>query len=313
MRTSFTELMGIEYPVIQGAMAWISDAVLAAAVSEAGGMGMIATAGRDAQWTRKEIVKARERTQKPFGVNLVLQEQDWREKLQVVLEEKPACVSTGAGNPVPLIAPLHEAGIKVLPLVPNVRLAKRVESAGADALIIEGMEAGGHIGSISTMSLMTQVLPEIQIPGIIAGGIADGRGLACALLMGAGGVQMGTRFYASKECGAHIRAKEAILAATDTDSVTTGRKGSLVRSLRNPLTELYHKMEAEGRAAEELSQLVRGTSRKASVEGDVEWGLVQAGQRVGVIREILPVAKILNDMMEQAKEAYELLSGYFSE
>ena len=313
MRTRFTDMMNITYPIVQGAMAWVSDAQLASAVSEAGGLGIIASGGRTAQWFREEIRLAREKTDKPFGVNLVLQDPDWQDKFQVILEEKPICVSVGAGNPLPLIEPLHEIGTKIFPVVPNIRLAKRVESAGADAIIIEGMEAGGHVGNISTMALMTQILPEISVPSIIAGGIADGRGLAAALLMGACGIQMGTRFYASQESSAHINAKMAIVNATDTDSVTTGRRGSLVRSLRNELTECYHKMEDEGRPREELSQLVRGTARKAPIEGDADWGIVQAGQSLSVIRELLPVATIIEQMMEEAREATERVQSYFVE
>lgn len=311
MQTAFTQLMGIDVPIVQGAMAWVSDAELAAAVSRAGGLGIIASAGRTPEWTREEIRKARTLTDRPFGVNIVLQDADWPEKLQVILEEKPACVTAGAGNPVPLIEPLHEAGIKIFPVVPSVRLAKRVESAGADALVIEGLEAGGHIGNSTTMALLSQVIPAVSIPVIAAGGIADGRAMAAALAMGAAGVQMGTRFYASEECTAHPKAKEAIVLASDTDSVTTGRGAHLVRGLRNAMSEKYAELLESGAPKEELTKLVRGSSYRAPQEGDVEWGMVQAGQSLTLITEVLPVQTIIGHMLRDAQAASNLLHHYF--
>ena len=241
MRTALTELLQIEYPIIQGAMAWVSEHKLVAAVANAGATGVIALGGRDAEWTRNEIRACKELTDKPFGVNLMLMAPNKDELVNVIIEEKPAFVTLGAGNPVPYIKPLQEAGIKVIPVVPSLKLAKRIEEAGADAMIVEGMEAGGHIGSQTTMSLMENILPEISIPVVVAGSIVDGRGLAAALLMGAEGVQMGSRFLLAEECQAHQNMKEAIIKATDTDSVVTGLLSGHggVRSLKNEFTSRY--------------------------------------------------------------------------
>ena len=222
MRTALTQLLQIEYPIIQGAMAWVSEHKLVAAVANAGATGVIALGGRDAEWTRNEIRACKELTDKPFGVNLMLMAPNKDELVDIIIEEKPAFVTLGAGNPVPYIKPFQDAGIKVIPVVPSLKLAKRIQDAGADAMIIEGMEAGGHIGSQTTMSLMENILPEISIPVVVAGSSVDGRGLAAALLMGAEGVQMGSRFLLAEECQAHPNMKEAIINATDTDSVVTG-------------------------------------------------------------------------------------------
>ncbi len=247
MKTKLTELLGIKYPVIQGGMAWVSEANLASAVSNAGGAGIIAAGGRDAEWVREEIRKAKEMTDKPFGVNVMLMAPNKDEIVEVVCEEKVAFVTLGAGNPVPYIEKFHEHGIKVIPVVPNLKLAKRVAEKGADAIVIEGMEAGGHIGSQTTLALMTNIIPYIDIPVVVAGGIADGRGIAAALLMGAAGVQMGSRFLLTTESTLHPKAKERILQATDTDSVATGvSRGHGVRCLRNTFTEEYTKFEASG-------------------------------------------------------------------
>lgn len=306
MKTKLTESLGIKYPIIQGAMAWVSEAELAAAVSNAGGLGTIATAGHSAEWVENEIRKAKSLTDKPFAVNIVLMADNKDEIVEVILKEKPAVVTLGAGNPVPYMESLKAAGIKVVPVVPNLKLAKRVQDHGADALVIEGMEAGGHIGVLTTMALMTQVISEIDIPVITAGGFADGRGLAAALLMGASGVQMGTRFYASKECKAHENAKNAIVNAGDTDTAITGYMvNNMVRGLKNALTEKYKELEKERAPREELTKLVVGTSRKAPYEGDVEWGMVQAGQSLSVIRSIDSVNDIIQKIVQDAKDAYK--------
>lgn len=298
MKTKVTELLGIEYPIIQGAMAWVSTAKLAAAVSNAGGAGIIATGGRPLEWVRTEIQKAKTLTDKPFGVNLVLQDSNWEEKRDIIMEEGVSFVTTGAGNPVPLIDVFHKVGIKVIPVVPNVKLAKRVEQAGADAIVVEGLEAGGHIGKATTMALLTQVIPEVNIPVIIAGGIADYRGVAASLLMGADAVQMGTRFYASKECEADEKAKQAIVDAVDTDSTTTGQGAHMVRGLRNKMTDRYHELVANEAPESELIELVTGTSRKAPIEGDVEWGMVQAGQSLMAIKDIKSVQEIIDEIVQ---------------
>ncbi len=312
MKTKLTELLNIKFPIIQGAMAWVSEANLAAAVSNAGGAGIIAAGGRDAAWVKEQIDLARTLTDKPFGVNVVLQDKDKDEKIDLICNEKVAFVTLGAGNPVPYIEKFKNAGIKVIPVVPNIKLAKRVEENGADALIIEGMEAGGHIGRLTSLSLMTQVIPEIKIPVIAAGGFAEGRGLAAALVMGASGIQAGTRFYASKECTAHINAKNAIVAAGDSDTDITGYiRGNHVRGLKNKMTEKYLELEKQHAPYEQLHDLIVGTSRSAPIDGDVEWGLVQAGQSLSVITSLKSCEEIINDMVKEAKEAIENLNNNF--
>lgn len=303
MKTRLTELLGIEYPIIQGGMAWISEATLAGAVSQAGGAGVIATGGRDVAWVREEIRKVKAMTKKPFGVNITLLWKNKEEIINVVCEEGVSFVTLGAGNPVPYIAKLHQAGIKVLPVIPNVKLAKRVEENGADAIIIEGMEAGGHIGTLTTMALMTQVIPAVKIPVVVAGGIVDGRGLAAALIMGGEGVQMGTRFLASQECQVHPNFKKRLLEAVDTDSVVTGySRGHGVRGLKNEFTEKYLALERSGAPQEVLDRLATGTNRLAAVEGDIVNGLVQAGQSLTPITEILPVQEIMETIIKEARE-----------
>jgi enoyl-[acyl-carrier protein] reductase II len=303
MKTKLTELLGIEYPIIQGAMAWVSEAHLAAAVGNAGGAGVIATGGREPNWVREQIKLTKQLTDKPFGVNIMLMDKDIDEKISIVCDEKVAFVTMGAGNPVPHIKTFHDVGIKVIPVVPNVKLAKRIADNGADAIVIEGMEAGGHIGKITSMALMTQVIPEVDIPVVVAGGIADGRGVAAALTMGAAGVQMGTRFYASEECVAHIDAKQAIVKATELDSRVTGTlHNHEVRILKNKLSEKYIEDEKNGVSESELITLVTGTSRKAPVDGDVEWGAVQAGQSLTVIKNIDTCAVIVENIMKEARE-----------
>jgi len=304
LKTRLTELLGIKYPVFQGAMAWVSEANLAGAVSNAGGAGIIGSGGRDAQWVREQIRKAKELTDKPFGVNIVLLDKDKDEKADVICAEKVAFVTLGAGNPVPYIKKFQEAGIKVIPVVPNVRLAKRVEENGADALVVEGMEAGGHIGTLTTMALLTNVIPEIKIPVIAAGGIADGRGIAASLLMGAQGVQMGSRFLLASECELHPKAKERIMEAVDTDSVVTGySRGHGVRGLKNAFTEKYLELERSGAPQEELDKMATGTNRLAAVLGDVENGLVQVGQSLHPLKEIKSCREIMEQLMQETREA----------
>lgn len=311
MKTKLTELLNIEYPIVQGAMAWVSDAKLVAAVGNAGGTGVIATGGREASWVREQIREAKKLTDKPFGVNVVLMDKDVEEKIKIICEEKVAYVTTGAGNPVPHIKTFHDAGIKVIPVVPSLKLAKRVQDNGADAIVIEGMEAGGHIGKLTTMALMTQVIPEINIPVIVAGGFSDGRGVAAALTMGASGIQIGTRFYASEECNVHINAKQAIVDANDLGTEVTGAlHGHAVRMLKNKLSDKYIEMERSGAPEEELIKLVTGTSRKAPEEGDIEWGAVQAGQSLSVITKIEPCKVIIERLMEEAKQAIKDAQKY---
>jgi enoyl-[acyl-carrier protein] reductase II len=308
LKTKLTELLNIRYPILQGAMAWVSEANLAAAVANAGSAGIIATGGRDVSWIKEQIDLARTLTDKPFGVNVVLQDKDKDEKIDLICNEKVSFVTLGAGNPVPYIEKLKQAGIKAIPVVPNTKLAKRVEESGADALIIEGMEAGGHIGKLTSLALMTQVIPEIKIPVIAAGGFAEGRGLAAALVMGASGIQMGTRFYASKECIAHINAKNAIVDAGDMGTEITGYVvNHSIRSLKNKMTDKYIELEKENASYDKRSELRAGKSRTAPIEGDVEWGLVQAGQSLSVINSIKSCEEIINDMIKEAADAIQKL------
>lgn len=307
MGTRLTELLGIQYSILQGAMAWISDAGLAAAVSNAGGAGIISTGGRTTEYTQAEIRRCRTLTQKPFGVNVMLMAPNKDEIVDVICTEKPAFVTLGAGNPVPYFEKLHAAGIKVIPVVPNVKLAKRVEEKGADAIVVEGMEAGGHIGSIATMPLMTQVIPAVSLPVVMAGGFADGRGLAAALVMGASGVQMGTRFLVAEECPVHQNMKEKLLKAIDTDSIVTGLTiGGAVRGLKNKFSENFVKMEYEGKTSkEELLKLATGTNKLAAVDGDTENGMMQAGQSLLPLDRIEPVETIINRIIIEAQDALD--------
>ena len=307
MGTRLTELLGIQYPILQGAMAWISDAGLAAAVSNAGGAGIISTGGRTTEYTQAEIRRCRTLTQKPFGVNVMLMAPNKDEIVDVICTEKPAFVTLGAGNPVPYFEKLHAAGIKVIPVVPNVKLAKRVEEKGADAIVVEGMEAGGHIGSIATMPLMTQVIPAVSLPVVMAGGFADGRGLAAALVMGASGVQMGTRFLVAEECPVHQNMKEKLLKAIDTDSIVTGLTiGGAVRGLKNKFSENFVKMEYEGKTSkEELLKLATGTNKLAAVDGNTENGMMQAGQSLLPLDRIEPVETIINRIIIEAQDALD--------
>ena len=305
MAKSITEVLGIKYPIIQGGMAWISDAKLAAAVSNAGGAGIISCGGRTTEYVREEIRKAKQLTDKPFGVNVMLMAPNKDEIVDVICEEKPAFVTLGAGNPVPYFAKLKEAGIKVIPVIPNVKLAKRVAAAGADAMVAEGMEAGGHIGVLTTMALMTQVIPEIKdIPVVMAGGFGDGRGLAAAMLMGAGGVQMGTRFLVAEECSVHENMKQKLIEAVDTDTIVTGLTlGGAVRGIKNKFSTEFVQKENEGKTSkEELIRMATGTNKLAAVEGDVVNGMMQAGQSLTVLQKGEPVATIIEDIMKQARE-----------
>ena len=307
MPTRLTELLSIKYPIIQGAMAWISDATLASAVSNAGGAGIVSLGGRTTEYTRDEIRRCRTLTDKPFGVNVMLMAPNKDEIVDVICEEKPAFVTLGAGNPVPYFEKLHAAGVKVIPVVPNVKLAKRVEEKGADAIVVEGQEAGGHIGSIATMPLMTQVIPEVGLPVIMAGGFADGRGLAAALIMGAAGVQIGTRFLVAEECPVHENMKKKLIEAVDTDSIVTGLTiGGAVRGIRNKFSEEFVADEFAGKATkEELIKRATGTNKLAAVDGDVVNGMMQAGQSLIPLKKIEPAATIICRIIEEAKSALE--------
>ena len=304
MAKSITEVLGIKFPIIQGAMAWIADAELAAAVSNAGGAGIIAAGGRSTEWVEQEIRKARELTDQPFGVNVMLMAPNKDEIVEVICREKPAFVTLGAGNPVPFLEKFKSAGVKTVPVVPNVKLAKRIEAAGADAIVVEGMEAGGHIGVLTTMALMTQVIPEVGIPVVMAGGIADGRGMAAALLMGAAGVQMGTRFLVAEECVVHENMKAKLIEAVDTDTIVTGFTiGGSVRGVKNKFAEDFVALEFSGKATkQELLDRATGTNKLAAVDGDVVNGMVQAGETLTLLREIEPVKVIVDRIVHEARE-----------
>lgn len=302
MNTAITELLNIEAPVIQGGMAWVAENCLAAAVSEAGGLGIIGAASAPADWVREQIHLVKEKTDKPFGVNIMLMSPYAKEVAKLVAEEKVPVVTTGAGSPEKYMKMWKEAGIKVIPVVASVALAKRMERCGADALVAEGTEAGGHIGENTTMVLVPQIVDAVQIPVIAAGGIADGRGMAAAFMLGAQGVQIGTRFVASQEAQVHENYKNYIVKAKDIDSRVTGRStGHPVRALRNQMTKTYLEKEQAGVPFEELELLTLGSLRKAVVEGDVTNGSVMAGQSAAMIRDILPCKEIIEKLIAQAE------------
>lgn len=302
MNTAITELLNIEAPVIQGGMAWVAENCLAAAVSEAGGLGIIGAASAPADWVREQIHLVKEKTDKPFGVNIMLMSPYAEEVAKLVAEEKVPVVTTGAGSPEKYMKMWKEAGIKVIPVVASVALAKRMERCGADALVAEGTEAGGHIGENTTMVLVPQIVDAVQIPVIAAGGVADGRGMAAAFMLGAQGVQIGTRFVASQEAQVHENYKNYIVKAKDIDSRVTGRStGHPVRALRNQMTKTYLEKEQAGVPFEELELLTLGSLRKAVVEGDVINGSVMAGQSAAMIRDILPCKEIIEKLIAQAE------------
>lgn len=300
MKTKITELLGIKYPIIQGGMAWVAEYHLAAAVSNAGGLGLIGAASAPAEVVREQIRKTKELTDKPFGVNIMLMNPNAEEVARVVVEEDVKVVTTGAGNPAKLMPLFKEAGVKVIPVVASVAMAKLMERAGADALVAEGMESGGHIGSATTMTLVPQVVDAVSIPVIAAGGVADGRGLAAALMLGAEAVQMGTAFCVASEAITHENYKARIIKAKDIDSEVTGMShGHPIRSLRNNMTKEYTRLEREGASLEELELLTLGSLRKAVMEGDVVNGTVMAGQIAGLIKEERTCAQIITGMVEE--------------
>ena len=307
MKTQITELLGIEYPVIQGGMAWVADAQLAANVSKAGGIGFIGAANAPAEWVREQIHIARQITDKPFGVNVMLLSPHADEVAAVVAEEKVAAVTTGAGNPAKYMEMWKNSGIRVIPVVASVALARMMEKCGADAVVAEGMESGGHIGEQTTMSLVPQVVDAVSIPVIAAGGIGDGRGMAAAFMLGAQAVQIGTRFIVAKECNVHQAYKDRVIQARDIDSEVTGRStGHPVRSLRNQMTRKYQALEKEGAGFEELELLTLGALRKAVVDGDVKNGTVMAGQIAGLIHETKSCKEIIEEMENQAEKLLKL-------
>ena len=307
METRITKLLGIKYPVIQGGMAWVATHELASAVSNAGGLGIIGAGGAPASWVKEQIVAAKKETDKPFGVNLMLMNPEADEIAKIIAEEKVKVVTTGAGNPAKYMKMWKEAGIIVIPVVASVALAKLMERGGADAVVAEGTESGGHIGEATTMTLVPQVVDAVSIPVIAAGGIGDGRGIAAAFMLGAEAVQMGTRFVVAKESIVHENYKQRIIKAKDIDSAVTGRThGHPVRCLRNQMTREYNRLEAEGKSFEELEYLTLGTLRKAVQEGDTTNGTVMAGQIAGLVTKEQTCKEMIDEMMEQADK---LLGG----
>lgn len=306
MKTRITELLQIEYPIIQGGMAWVAEHRLAAAVSNAGGLGIIGAASAPPEVVREEIRKCKELTDRPFGVNIMLLNPNADEVAGIVVEEGVRVVTTGAGNPAKYMDLWKRADVKVLPVVASVAMAKLMERAGADGVVAEGMESGGHIGQTTTMALVPQVVDAVSIPVVAAGGIADGRGLAAAFMLGAEAVQMGTRFVAAKESIVHENYKHQIIKAKDIDSVITGTStGHPVRSLRNRMTREYLQLEKENADFMELEKLTLGSLRKAVIDGDTVNGTLMAGQIAGLIREEKSCADIIQDIMRQAQQTVQ--------
>lgn len=311
-RTRITEMLGIKYPIFQGGMAWVANADLAAAVSNAGGLGIIGAGNAPADWLEKEIRRVRELTDRPFGVNVMLLSPFVDDVIELLKKERVPVVTTGAGSPQKVIEALKPLGTKVIPVIASVAHAKRVEKQGADAVVAEGMESGGHIGELTTMALVPQVVDAVSIPVIAAGGIADGRGVVAAFALGAEGVQMGTRFVCAAESPAHIRYKERIINAGDRDTVVTARiTGHPVRCLRNKLTREFERLEEERAPIEEFEKLGIGKLRAAVVDGDVEWGSVMAGQIAGLVKDIKPAKEIIEEIMEEAYRVLGMLSSKY--
>lgn len=303
------ELLNIKYPIFQGGMARIADASLASAVSEAGGLGII-TGAAPTEWVREQIRKAKELTDKPFGVNIMLMSENAEEIADLVCTEGVKVVTTGAGSPGKYMNKWKEHGIKVIPVVASVALAKRMEKCGADAVVAEGTESGGHVGQLTTMALVPQVADAVEIPVIGAGGIGDGRGVAAAFMLGAEGVQLGTRFLVAKECTVHANYKERVLKAKDIDTEVTGRPtGHPVRVLRNKLARKYLKLEKEGASIEELEALGVGGLKKAVIDGDVDNGSLMAGQIAGMIDKEQTAKEIVKELFNEAEQQFKLYGG----
>lgn len=299
MSTNIAKLLGIKYPIIQGGMAWVATAELAAAVSNAGALGIIGAGHMPPDALRAEIQKAKQLTDKPFGVNIMLMSPFVKEVMQVVVEERVPVITTGAGNPGEYIPALKAIGSKVIPVVASVALAKRLERTGVDAVIAEGTESGGHIGELTTMALVPQVVDAVKIPVIAAGGIGDSRGIAAAFALGAKGVQLGTRFVVSKECTAHENYKNAVIKTKDRSTTTTGvSTGHPVRVIANKLSREYQEMEANGASVEELEKFGAGRLRMAAKDGDTDYGSVMIGQIAGMMKEIQTVEEIVQDLVK---------------
>lgn len=304
----FNEMIGIEYPIIQGAMANIATAEFAAAISNQGGLGIIGTGAMTPDLVRSSIEKCRTLTQKPFGVNVMLMNPHSDAIFEVIYELKPKVVTTGAGNPGKYIAKLKELGIMIIPIVPTVSLAIRMQQAGADMVIAEGTEAGGHVGELTTMALIPQVVDALEIPVIAAGGIADGRGFNAALSLGAIGVQVGTVLLSTEECPIHENYRQAVLEAKDSDTVVTGRSVSApVRIKKNRMASTYLKLEKEGATREELEKLTLGSLRRAVFEGDVESGSLMMGQIAGLVKDKTTIRNLFESIISDSKNQFHIL------
>lgn len=302
IKTAVCDVLGIEHPVVQGGMAWVGTWELVSAVSEAGGLGIIGSGNAPPQWVREQIKQVRERTNKPFGVNVMLLSPFVEEVISVAIEEKVPIVALGGGNPGTYIPRLKKVGVKVMPVISSVALAKRAERLGAEVVVAEGMESGGHIGDITTMALIPQVISAVKLPVIAAGGIADGRGLVAALALGAQGIQMGTRFICSTECIAHSSFKEKMLQAHDRATFVTGEStGHPVRVLKNKMSRQFLKMEKEGVSKEELERFGEGRLRSGLIEGDLENGSLMAGQIAGLVKAIKPAGEIIGEVLTEAE------------
>lgn len=312
IRTILCDLLDIKYPILQGGMAWVATGELAGAVSQAGGLGIIGAGNAPPEIVKNEINKVRSMTDKPFGVNIYYMSPHVEELIKLIVECKVPIVTTGAGNPGKHISLLKQAGIKVFPVVSSVALAKRLAKQGVDGFVAEGMECGGHVGEITTMALVPQIVDATGLPVIAAGGIYDGRGLVAALALGACGVQVGTRFICAEECQIHNNYKEAVLRAKDRDTVLTGMPGHQVRVLKNKLTREFEELLRDGASLDELDELGAGKLKLAAIDGDIQHGSVMAGQIASMITEIQPAAEIMADIMETAEEVLNNL-GKLSE
>jgi enoyl-[acyl-carrier protein] reductase II len=314
IRTALTDLIGIRHPIIQGGMAWVATAELAAAVSEAGGLGVVGGGNNPPDYVLDQVRRVKTWTRQPFGVNIPLFSAYTRSLVDLCIQEKVPVVTTGAGSPASIVADLKRAGIVVIPVVASVALARRLARAGVDAIVAEGTESGGHVGDVGTLALLPQVMDAVQVPVIAAGGIADGRGLAAALAMGAAGIQMGTRFICTSECIAHDNYKQLIMKATDRSTITTGHSvGHPVRTIKNPMSRMFDELEKQGASEEEVIQFGTGSLRRAALEGDRERGSFMCGQIAGLIDDVVSVAELMTRMVAEAEMIVRTLPALLQE
>lgn len=311
LKTAICDLFGIEHQIVQGGMAHVGTAELVSAVSNAGAMGIIGCGYYQPEWVKHQIRLTKQKTTKPFGINVPLTSPYAKEVIEVILQEKVSIITTGVGNPEPYISRFKQAGMKIMPVVASITAAKRMEKAGVDAIVAEGMESGGHIGETTTIAFVPQVVDAVKIPVVAAGGFADGRGLAAALALGAQGIQMGTRFVCSKECVAHPAYKQKIIEANDQSTVITGTTtGLALRSLRNALTDQLQALEQARASLEEMNMFGAGRMYKGLIEGDIEEGSLLAGQIAGMIKDIKPVKEIIEEIIAEAEQVINKLNTF---